>query len=61
MPTGVDLVVTTLKDLVKIDSPTLGDVPLVALEIALAPLVGAEAVVAAIDAAAPGAPGAAAP
>jgi tetraacyldisaccharide 4'-kinase len=61
MPTGVDLVVTTLKDLVKLDRPTLGDVPIVALEIALEPLVGAEAVGAAIDAAAPVARGAAAP
>ena len=58
MPAGVDLAVTTLKDLVKIDRPLLGDVPVVALEIALAPLMGADAVAAAIDAATPSPPGA---
>jgi len=52
-PAGVDMVVTTLKDLVKIARPTLGGVPLVALEIALAPLVGSDDVVAAIDAVVP--------
>jgi len=58
MPAGVDLAVTTLKDLVKIDRPLLGEVPVVALEIALTPLVGADAVTATIDAAAPAPPGA---
>lgn len=61
IPSGVDLVVTTLKDLVKIARPTLGDARLVAVEIALRPLVGEEAVGAAIDAVAPTPPGAGAP
>lgn len=52
VPAGTGLAVTTLKDLVKIGRPTLGDVPLVALEIALAPLAGVDAVEAIIDAAA---------
>jgi tetraacyldisaccharide 4'-kinase len=51
-PAGVGLAVTTLKDLVKIRRPTLGDVPLVALEIALAPLTGADLVGEVVDAAA---------
>ncbi|MFM7245324.1 MAG: tetraacyldisaccharide 4'-kinase [Planctomycetaceae bacterium] len=61
IPPGVDLVVTTLKDLVKIARPTLGDARLVAVEVALRPLFGEEAVGAAIDAVAPAPPGAGAP
>lgn len=61
IPSGVDLVVVTLKDLVKIARPTLGPARLVALEIALEPLLGAEDVAAAIDAVTPAPPGADAP
>lgn len=43
-----DLVVTTLKDLVKIDRERLGGVPLAALEVALEVLAGGEALEAAI-------------
>jgi len=51
LPAGVRLVVTTLKDLVKIGRPRLGGVPLVALEIALTPLAGGEALEQAVAAA----------
>ena len=47
-----ELVVTTLKDLVKIGRDRLGDLPLVALEVALEPLGDAAPLVAAIEAAA---------
>lgn len=49
LPADACLAVTTLKDLVKIDRPRLGGLPLVALEIALTPLSGGERIEEAID------------